>query len=159
MGKMTRVIPGTFEIGEGKIALVAARYNESIVENLIVGAQNAFISHGLTQERLTLIRVPGAYELPFATQKILQTDQYVGVLALGAVIRGLTPHFEYVAQCCAQGLMDVQLKENSPVAFGVLTTYNLEQALERADPARGNKGGECAVSLLEMIYLVDKIRE
>lgn len=152
------IIDGTFSAPRGNIAIVASRFNEFIVERLIDGAIDVFTRHKLQPEQIELIRVPGGYEIPLAAQAAAESGRYVGVLALGVVIRGATPHFDYVAGGCANGLMNVQLKTNIPMAFGVLTTETVEQAVERAGSKAGNKGADCAVALLEMLSVLEQVR-
>jgi len=137
-----------------RIAIIASRFNHDIVDVLIKGAMDGLTQNGITQNSISLYQVPGAFELPFLAQRL--APQYDGCIALGAVIRGDTPHFEYVAGECARGLMRVSLDTNKPVIFGVLTTDTLEQAQERAG-TEINKGFDSALNLLEMINLLNKI--
>lgn len=139
-----------------RIAIAAARFNQFITDQLLAGALDAFARHGVADDAVTLAWVPGAYELPFAADRLLVTDRYDAVLALGAVIRGGTPHFDYVAGECSRGLLDVGLARGRPVLFGVLTTDTVEQALERAAVDQGNKGFDVAVAALNMIHLSDQ---
>jgi 6,7-dimethyl-8-ribityllumazine synthase len=149
-----KTLEGNFTANNARIAMVATRFNEFIVESLVSGARDSFIRHGFTEESLTLIRVPGAWELPMVTDRAAASGDYDGIVALGCVIRGGTPHFEYVAGECVKGLGAISQQRNVPVAFGVLTTDNIEQAIERAGTKAGNKGAEAAMSLLEMISLL-----
>jgi len=137
-----------------RIAIVAARFNAALVDQLIEGATRAFEAHGGGADSLLVRRVPGAFELPLAALKFAASGEFQAVVALGCVIRGDTPHFEYVAGECARGIMDASLAAGVPVIFGVLTTETQAQAEERASPARMNKGGESMEAALEMIGLL-----
>jgi len=145
------------EISPGKlgadisIAVVAARFNRFIVDQLLVGAQDALDRRGVAASRQALVWVPGAFELPLVADQLASSGKYDAVIALGAVIRGGTPHFDFVAGECASGLMRVSLDHGIPVIFGVLTTDSVEQALERAGTGEGNKGFDCAVTAIEMV--------
>jgi 6,7-dimethyl-8-ribityllumazine synthase len=138
----------------GRFALLCARFNGLIVESLKAGAIDALRRHGVAGEDIDIILVPGAFEMPLAAKKLAGTGRYVGIVALGAVIRGSTPHFDYVAGECAKGLAAVALESQVPVGFGVLTTDSIEQALERAGTKAGNKGADAAMSTLEMVGLL-----
>jgi len=140
-----------------RIALVAARFNSFIVEKLVQGAIDTLQRHGMKEAQYQVIQVPGAFELPLAVQRVAQSNQYTGIIALGAVIRGATPHFDYVAGECVKGLAQVMLQTNTPVTLGVLTTDNIEQAIERAGCKAGNKGSDAALSLLEMMSLLQQL--
>jgi 6,7-dimethyl-8-ribityllumazine synthase len=152
-----RTIEGTFDAGEARFALVASRFNSFIVESLIAGAIDTLRRHGVDDARITLIHAPGAYELPLVVQKVAASTHYDAVIALGAVIRGGTPHFDYVAGECTKGLASVSLQTGTPVAFGVLTVDTIEQAIERAGTKAGNKGAEAALSAIEMVSLLGKL--
>lgn len=134
-----------------KLAVVAARFNAHIVDMLVVRAKQALRDHGVSAERIQVIRVPGVFELPLACQWALADKEIGAVIALGAVIRGDTPHFDFVAGEGARGCMDVMLKMDKPVVFGVLTTNDEAQALARSDAERGDKGYEAALAALEML--------
>jgi 6,7-dimethyl-8-ribityllumazine synthase len=140
-----------------RIAIAAAEFNRFITDQLLEGARLALESHGVSKDRLMLAWVPGAYELPLAADRLLAAGQADAVIALGAVIRGGTPHFDYVAGDCSRGLMDVGLRHGKPVIFGVLTTDTIEQALERAALDQGNKGHDVALAALQMIALGDRV--
>ncbi len=142
-----------------RIAIAAAEFNRFITDQLLEGAFSALESHGVSQDQRVLAWVPGAYELPLAADRLLATGDVDAVIALGAVIRGGTPHFDYVAGDCSRGLMDVGLKHGKPVIFGVLTTDTIEQALERAATDQGNKGHDVAVAALQMVALGDRLVE
>lgn len=149
-----KTIEGTFTTTNAKIALAATRFNGFIVEQLVAGARDVLVRHGVPDEQLTLVRVPGAWELPLVVQRLAAAGPYDAVVALGCVIRGGTPHFDYVAGECAKGVHQASLQHGVPVAFGVLTTDSIEQAIERAGTKAGNKGAEAALSALEMISLL-----
>jgi len=151
------VIEGQYRAPRGAIAIVAARFNAFVVDSLLAGAQDMLFRHGVLASQIHIIRVPGAYELPLVCQQLAKTGRYQGIIALGAVIRGATPHFDYVAGECARGLMKVSLKAEIPVAFGVLTTDTIEQAVERSGTKAGNKGADSAMVLLEMIDILEQV--
>jgi 6,7-dimethyl-8-ribityllumazine synthase len=140
-----------------RIAIAAARFNDFIVTSLLKGAQGAWLARGGEAHDLTVVRVPGAFELPVVVRKLAGSGRYDGVVALGCVIRGDTPHFEYVAGECARGLQRAALDTGVPVAFGVLTVESVEQALERAATTAGNKGGEAMESALEMAAVMGRL--
>ena len=144
----------SFDASPWRVAIVAARFNDALVSQLIDGATRAWRAHGGSEEQLIVQRVPGAFELPLAALKFAASGAYQAVIALGCVIRGDTPHFEYVAGECARGLMDAGLASGVPVVFGVLTTETQAQAEERADLGRMNKGRESMEAALEMIELL-----
>lgn len=154
-----REIFGELAAPRGNIAIVAARFNDFMVDKLIAGAKDALIRHGVKEENIDLIRVPGGYEIPLAAQAAAQTGRYAGIVTLGVVIRGDTAHFDYVAGGCANGLMQAQLKTDIPMTLGVLTTENMEQAIARSGSTAGNKGAEAAVALIEMMNLLRKIHD
>lgn len=155
---------GTVNINRGeltaaklKFAIVAARFNEEIVESLLNGAIAAFEQQGASAEDVTVVRVPGAFELPLIASKLAGSKRYDAIVALGAVIRGGTPHFEYVCHQAASGLTRAALDNGVPVVFGVLTTDNLVQAQERAGPGADNKGAEAALVAIEMANLMKRL--
>lgn len=152
-----REYSGTYSIAQQKIAIVASRFNEALVGHLIQGACQSLEKVSYISNNIDIFRVPGAYELPFTCQQVLQTGRYQGLIALGIVIRGETPHFEYVAHACANGIQQVQLKTNLPITFGVLTTDTVAQAEERAGGKAGNKGAEAALALIEVMSLTSQI--
>lgn len=154
-----RTIEGDFGAGAGKrFALVVTRWNSFVVEHLLHGAVDYLTRHGVPHDNLTVIRCPGAFEVPLVVKKAAASGRYDAVIALGAVIRGGTPHFEYVAGECVKGLASVNLQYDLPVAFGVLTVDTIEQAIERAGTKAGNKGEEAAASALEMVSLLDRLQ-
>ena len=140
-----------------KFAIVAARFNQDIVEALLNGAVAAFKAQGASEQNVTVVRVPGAFELPLIVSKLASSKRYDAVVALGAVIRGGTPHFEYVCHEAASGLTRAALDSGVPVVFGVLTTDNLAQAQERAGPGSDNKGAEAALVAIEMANLIKRL--
>lgn len=147
------VLEGHFSAQGVKFCLVASRFNSFIVEQLEAGAIDALIRHGADRVDIDLVRAPGAFELPMVVQRIAASKKYDAIVALGAVIRGGTPHFEYVAGECVKGIATVSLKYDIPVSFGVLTVDTIEQAIERAGTKAGNKGAEAALSAIEMVSL------
>lgn len=151
---MIKTIEGDFSASNARVALVVGRFNSFVVESLVEGAIDALKRvGGVSEENISIIRVPGAFEIPLAVQKVAASGNYDAVVALGAVIRGGTPHFEYVAGECVKGIGQVSLQTGVPVAFGVLTVDTIEQAIERSGTKAGNKGAEAALSVLEMITL------
>ena len=140
-----------------KITIVAARFNDIIVDRLIGGAVDYLTRHGMERENITLVRIPGAFELPVVCQKIAKKGGIDGIVALGAVIRGATPHFDFVASEATKGLAHVSLETGLPIGFGLLTTDSVEQAVERAGSKAGNKGVEAAAALLETIRVLEQI--
>lgn len=150
---MAKIIEGDFSANTGKFLIVVARFNEFIVNGLLEGALDTLRRHGVPESNITVIKVPGAFELPLTVKKIARQGQYDAIIALGAVIRGATPHFDYVAGQCASGIASVSLDEDVPVIFGVLTTDSIEQAIERSGSKAGNKGSDCAMTAMEMVSL------
>lgn len=150
-------LEGDFSANDAQYAIVVGRWNSFVVESLLDGALDALKRHGIKDEQLTVIRAPGAYELPIVCQKLAETERYNAIIALGAVIRGGTPHFDFVAGEAAGGLNSVALTANMPVVFGVLTVDSIEQAIERAGTKAGNKGAEAALVALEMVNLFKQI--
>lgn len=149
-----KTVEGGLIAHKARICLVVSRWNGFIVESLEKGAIDALVRHGADESDLTLVRVPGAFEMPLAIERVAAKGGYDAIVALGAVIRGGTPHFEYVAGECVKGMAHVMLKHGIPVAFGVLTVDSIEQAIERAGTKAGNKGAEAALSALEMVNLL-----
>ena len=153
-----KVIEGSLVAEKASYAIVVARFNSFIVDKLLEGAIDTLRRHGVPDADITVIKAPGAFELPVLTRNVLATGTYDAVIALGAVIRGGTPHFEYVAGECVKGLSVVSLESRIPVAFGVLTVDTIEQAIERAGTKAGNKGAEAALSALEMVSVINKLK-
>jgi 6,7-dimethyl-8-ribityllumazine synthase len=150
-------IEGNLNIRSARIALLVSRFNSFIVESLLNGAIDTLKRHGAEDHDLQIVRVPGAFEMPLAAKRLAASQRYEAIIALGAVIRGGTPHFEYVAGECTKGLSIVSMQYDLPVAFGVLTVDSIEQAIERAGTKAGNKGAEAAMSAIEMINVLREI--
>lgn len=142
-----------------RIAIVVGQFNHLITDSLLKGALEAIEKQGIKPESIKVVKVPGAFEIPLACQKLAKTNQYTAILALGAVIRGATPHFDFVCDACSRGVMDVSLRYDIPIGFGVLTTNTIEQAIERAGTKAGNKGREAAMVALEMIEVLADCNE
>jgi 6,7-dimethyl-8-ribityllumazine synthase len=152
-----KTIEGDLTIKNKKIALVAGRFNSFVVEHLISGAKEALLKYGADDSDIDLLYVPGAFEIPLALKKTANSGKYDGIVALGAVIRGGTPHFEFVAGECVKGISQVALDSEIPIAFGVLTVDTVEQAIERSGANSENKGAEAAESTIRMINLLEKL--
>ena len=148
-----KIIEGDFAAAQGRYALVAARFNGFVVEPLVAGARDVLLRHGVKDSAIELVRVPGAWELAPVVGRLAASGRYAAIVALGAVIRGATPHFDLVAGECAKGLARVAQDSGVQVAFGVLTTDSIEQAIERAGTKAGNKGADAAMAALEMASL------
>ncbi|MBI2383171.1 MAG: 6,7-dimethyl-8-ribityllumazine synthase [Gammaproteobacteria bacterium] len=149
--------PRPGEFAGTRIALIATRWNTEIVDALLAGARRQLAAWGVAESHVAELRAPGSYEMPLACELAAASGRYDGIVALGAVIRGETPHFDYVAGECARGLQDVMLKRRVPVGFGVLTVNTVEQAVARAGTGADNKGGEAAAAVLEMIRLAREL--
>ncbi|PIE39674.1 MAG: 6,7-dimethyl-8-ribityllumazine synthase [Gammaproteobacteria bacterium] len=150
-------LEGQLTANKGKFALVVGRWNSFVVEHLLEGAMDALRRHGISDKQISIVRVPGAFEIPLVCKKLAATGKYDAIVALGAVIRGGTPHFDYVAGECVKGMAQVGLEYGIPVSFGVLTVDTIEQAIERSGTKAGNKGEEAALSALEMVNLISEI--
>lgn len=150
-------IEGHFDAKGLKIAIVATRFNDFIVDRLIGGAVDYLTRHSAAREDITLIRVPGAFELPLVCQKLAHKKSFNGIVALGAIIRGATPHFDFVSSEATKGIAHVSLATGVPIGFGLLTTDNLEQAIERAGSKAGNKGVEAAAAMLETVKVLEQL--
>jgi 6,7-dimethyl-8-ribityllumazine synthase len=148
-----KVIEGDFRANKARYAIVVGRFNSFVVESLLEGALDTLVRHGVSESDIEVIRVPGAYEMPLAVKRVAATRKPDAIIALGAVIRGGTPHFDYVAGECSKGVASVSLETDIPVAFGVLTTDTIEQAIERSGTKAGNKGAEAALTVIEMVSL------
>ena len=153
------VIEGDFVNTSGKYALIVSRWNSFVVEALKDGALDTLRRQGVKDEDITIYYAPGAFEFPLVAQKIASTKKFDAIIALGAVIRGGTPHFEYVAGECVKGLSQVSLDATKPIAFGVLTVDSIEQAIERAGSKAGNKGAEAATTAIEMVSLLRQLEK
>ena len=153
-----KTIEGNYALGSSSYGIVISKFNSFIVERLLEGALEAFRKHGVQDRDVSIVKVPGAYELPLTAKVMAESGKYDAIIALGAVIRGGTPHFEYVAGECVKGLGQVALTAGLPLAFGVLTVDTIEQAIERAGTKAGNKGEEAALTAMEMLSLVRQLR-
>ena len=154
---MAKYLEGHLQGTGHKLGIVVARFNSFISEKLLEGAVDSLVRSGVNNDDITVARVPGAYEIPLVAQKMAKSGKYDAVIVLGAVIRGATPHFDYVAGEVAKGTAQVMLDAGIPVLFGVLTTETIEQAIERAGTKAGNKGSDVAIAALEMINLLKTI--
>lgn len=152
-----KTIQGRMDATGLKIAIVATRFNDFMVDHLVGGAVDYLTRHGAARENLTLVRVPGAFELPVVCKGLAASGKYNGIVAVGAVIRGATPHFDFVAAEASKGLAHVSLESGVPIGFGLLTTDTMEQAIERSGSKGGNKGVEAASALLETIRVLEQI--
>ena len=153
------IIEGNLALkGDEKIAIINARFNHIITDRLVEGAKDAFLRHGGKSDNLSLILVPGAFEIPMALQKALESGKFDAVVCVGAVIRGSTPHFDYVSAETTKGVANITLKYAKPVTFGVLTVDNLEQAIERAGSKAGNKGFEAMAGVIELLSLYENLK-
>lgn len=155
--KNVKIIEGDMTHRDGRYGVVVGRWNSFVVEHLLDGALDTLRRHGVDEGNITVVRVPGAFEIPLACQRLARSGDFDAVIALGAVIRGGTPHFEHVAGECTKGLSQVSLAQDIPVAFGVLTVDSIEQAIERSGTKAGNKGAEAAQSALEMVSLLGQL--
>jgi 6,7-dimethyl-8-ribityllumazine synthase len=154
---MIKIVEGDFSAATAKFTIVVARFNGFVVESLLEGAIDTLKRHGVSEDDISVVRVPGAFEMPLATKRVAQSKSCDAIITLGAVIRGGTPHFDFVAGECASGIARISLEENLPIAFGVLTTDTIEQAIERSGTKAGNKGADAAMSALEMVSLMRKL--
>lgn len=150
---MARIIEGKLDAKGLKVAIVVSRFNSFICERLLEGATDALLRHNADDGDIDVIRVPGAFEIPLVAKKLATSGRYDGVVCLGAVIRGATPHFDYVCSEVSKGVASVSLDTDIPIAFGVITTDTIEQAIERAGSKAGNKGAEAAMVVIEMLNL------
>lgn len=153
-----KVMEGKVVAPEGmRVGIVASRFNSFIVQKLLDGAVDGLVRHGVQEQNITACWVPGAFEIPLAAQKMAQSDKYDAVICVGAVIRGSTSHYDYVCNEVSKGIAAVGLQTGKPVLFGVITTENIEQAIERAGSKAGNKGYDCALSAIEMVNVLPQI--
>ncbi len=149
-----KIIEGDFRENAARFSIVVARFNAFVVESLLEGAIDTLKRHGVDENNIDVIRVPGAFELPLAVKKVAQIKKPDAIIALGAVIRGGTPHFDYVAGECTKGIASVMMETEIPISFGVLTTDTIEQAIERSGTKAGNKGADAAMGALEMVSVL-----
>jgi 6,7-dimethyl-8-ribityllumazine synthase len=152
-----KIIEGEMLARDLRFALVAARFNDFVVEPLIRGALDALKRHGASEKHIDIVRVPGAFDIPIVARKLAMSKRYDSLIALGAVVRGQTPHFDYVAGECASGIARIALESGVPIAFGVLTTDTVEQAVDRAGGKAGNKGADAAMAAIEMANLLRRL--
>jgi len=152
-----KTIEGGMTVTNARFCVVVTRWNNFVVDSLEAGSIDTLKRHGAKDEDIDIVRLPGAFEMPLVLEKIAQKGEYDAIVALGAVIRGGTPHFDYVAGECVKGMAQVTLKHGIPIAFGVLTVDSIEQAIERAGTKAGNKGGEAAATAIEMVNLLKEI--
>ncbi len=154
---MPRIVEGRLSAEGFRFAIIVSRFNDFISSRLVDGAMDALNRHGASEEKISVVKVPGAFEIPLVAKKLAGSDQFDALICLGAVIRGGTPHFDYVAAEVSKGIASVSLESKVPVTFGVLTTDNLEQAIERAGSKSGNKGYEAAVAAMELVNLFKEL--
>lgn len=152
-----KIIEGELTARDLRFGIVVTRFNEFVVEPLLRGALDALKRHGATEKQIEIVRVPGAFDMPVVVRKLAMSRRYEALIALGAVIRGQTPHFDYVAGECASGLARIALESGVPIGFGVLTTDTMEQAVDRAGGKAGNKGADAALASLEMANLLRRL--
>ena len=155
--ELPRVIEGDLQARDLRFAILASRFNEFVVDRLVQGALDLLRRHGVSEKQIDIVRVPGAFDMPLVARKLAVSRRYDAIVALGAVIRGETSHFDYVAGECASGLARVASDTGIPVAFGVLTTENTEQAIDRAGGKAGNKGADAAASAIELVTLLRRL--
>lgn len=158
MKSKIKTITGDYSVRGLRVGIVAARFNEFIAASLLEGAIDILLRHGVTPEDIEVVRVPGAFELPLAAQAMAQRGGFDALVALGVVIRGATPHFDYVAGECSKGLGSVSLQHGLPIGFGVLTVDTIEQAIERAGTKAGNKGVDAVLAAIEMVNVLRQVR-
>jgi len=151
---MAKYFEGNFQADGKKIGIVLARFNSFIAERLLEGALDTLLRHGVGDDDIEVARVPGAFEIPLVARKMAKSGRYDAVICLGAVIRGATPHFDFVANEAAKGIAQAGMESEVPIIFGVLTTDTIEQAIERAGSKAGNKGSDCAAAAIEMVNLL-----
>ncbi|MBT8141314.1 MAG: 6,7-dimethyl-8-ribityllumazine synthase [Gammaproteobacteria bacterium] len=154
---MSKIIEGQLNASGLRVAIVAARFNEFIVDSLVKGAEDCLVRHGAKASDIHLVKVPGAFEIPVTLKHLASSDDYDAIIALGAVIRGATPHFEYVSGACTNGIAKVALDSGKPIANGVITVNSIEQAIERAGTKAGNKGAEAALGAIEMASILRQL--
>ena len=158
-GQKMTIIEGKLALsGKERFAIINSRFNHLITDRLAEGARDAFLRHGGSEDKLSLILVPGAFEIPFVLKSAIESGKFDAICCVGAVIRGSTPHFDYVSAETTKGIANVSLKHEIPVSFGVLTTDTIEQAIERAGSKAGNKGFEAMVSLIEILSLKQTLK-
>ncbi len=154
---MANILEGQLSAEGLRFGIIVSRFNDFICSRLVEGAMDTLMRHGASEDQLVMVKVPGAFEIPIAAKKLVKSGKYDAVICLGAVIRGATPHFDYVAAEVSKGIANVALESDVPVTFGVLTTDSLEQAIERAGSKAGNKGAEAAMAAIEMANLYKQL--
>jgi 6,7-dimethyl-8-ribityllumazine synthase len=154
---MPKTLEGKISAEGLRFAIIVSRFNDFISSKLVEGAMDALKRHGASEEKISLVKVPGSFEIPLVAKRLAEAGKFDGIICLGAVIRGATPHFDYVAAEVSKGIAAVALETNTPVTFGVLTTDSLEQAIERAGSKSGNKGWDAAMAAMEMVNLFKKL--
>jgi 6,7-dimethyl-8-ribityllumazine synthase len=155
---MPKILEGKISAEGFRFAIIVSRFNDFISSKLVEGAMDALRRHGVDEEKVSLIKVPGSFEIPAVAKRLAKSNKYDAIICLGAVIRGATPHFDFIAAEVSKGVASVALESDIPVTFGVLTTDNLEQAIERAGSKVGNKGWDAAVAAMEMVNLFGKLK-
>jgi 6,7-dimethyl-8-ribityllumazine synthase len=155
---MPKILEGKISAEGFRFAIIVSRFNDFISSKLVDGAMDALRRHGVDEGKVSLIKVPGSFEIPSVAKRLAKSDKYDAIICLGAVIRGATPHFDFIAAEVAKGVASVSLESDIPVTFGVLTTDNLEQAIERAGSKAGNKGWDAAISAIEMVNLFSQLK-
>ncbi len=159
MNDQIKTVEGELVVKGARFGIVASRFNDFIVNSMVNAATDTLIRHGASEKEIELVWVPGAYELPLVAKRMAESKRYDAIIALGAVIRGATPHFDYVAGECTKGLGQVSMQCDLPVAYGVLTVDTIEQAIERAGTKAGNKGVDAAMSAIEMVNLLRQLEK
>ena len=154
---MPKTLEGKISAEGLRFAIIVSRFNDFISSKLVEGAMDALNRHGASEEKISLVKVPGSFEIPLVAKRLAETGKFDGIICLGAVIRGATPHFDYVAAEVSKGIATVALETKTPVTFGVLTTDSLEQAIERAGAKSGNKGWDAAMAAMEMVNLLREL--
>ena len=154
---MPKTLEGKISAEGLRFAIIVSRFNDFISSKLVEGAMDALNRHGAGEEKISLVKVPGSFEIPLVAKRLAEAGKFDGIICLGAVIRGATPHFDYVAAEVSKGIAAVALETNTPVTFGVLTTDSLEQAIERAGSKSGNKGWDAAMAAMEMVNLLREL--
>lgn len=155
---MSKTLEGKLDARNVRVAVIVSRFNDFIVNRLLGGAMDAMLRHGAEESQVAVIKVPGAFEIPLAAKMAAKAGKYDAVICLGAVIRGATPHFDYVAAEVSKGIAQIGLESEIPITFGILTTDNIEQAIERAGSKSGNKGWDATVSAIEMVNLLKQMK-
>jgi 6,7-dimethyl-8-ribityllumazine synthase len=155
---MVKIYEGSLEGGRKRFGIVVSKFNADVTNRLLEGALGALRSHGVREEDIEIARVPGAFEIPLTAKRLAQSGAFHAIICLGAVIRGETPHFEYISEAASRGIARVMLETGVPISFGVLTTETVEQAVHRADPGRYDRGGDAAKTALEMAGLLRNLK-